>query len=194
MLLIEPSPQGCALAVKKGLSNVVCASIDEDFKSNTLGDSLLLDVIEHIEDDLGFLKLLKGKMKNGSKLIIMVPASMFLWSSSDEYAQHFRRYSLIDLENKLIQAGFNILNSSSFSSFLYFPILFMRILENIGLIRKQTKVSDKERAQVFKKRAAASRFTRFFIGIINKIEIFLVLRGIRIPFGSSIIIAAENQK
>jgi SAM-dependent methyltransferase len=194
MLSIEPSPYACAIAVQSGLKNVICGSIDETLKSNSLGDSLLLDVIEHIEDDLDFLKLLSDKMKNAGRLIIMVPASMVLWRSSDEYLRHFRRYLRKDLENKLIEAGFHILNSSYFFSFAYFPILFIAILEKLGLIKKQTQMPPQESAQLFKKRACGSKFTRFLIGIINKIEIFLVLRGIRIPFGSSIIIMAENQK
>jgi hypothetical protein len=53
----------------------------------------LLDVLEHQEDDHGFLEELSWKMAPGSQLILTVPAQERLWSAWDESLGHFRRYN-----------------------------------------------------------------------------------------------------
>lgn len=53
---------------------------------------LLLDVIEHIEDDRGFLADLTAKLASGTTIIVTVPASMRYWSRWDVDLGHFRRY------------------------------------------------------------------------------------------------------
>jgi hypothetical protein len=52
----------------------------------------LLDVLEHIEDDHGFMAKLAGDMKPGARLVMTVPALQGLWSYWDEALGHFRRY------------------------------------------------------------------------------------------------------
>lgn len=67
-----------------------------------------LDVIEHIDRDLDSLKSMCSHLVPGGKLIITVPAYMFLWSSFDEMNEHKRRYTRPELRAKLEQAGFTI--------------------------------------------------------------------------------------
>ncbi|OGJ56903.1 hypothetical protein A3H22_02815 [Candidatus Peribacteria bacterium RIFCSPLOWO2_12_FULL_55_15] len=54
---------------------------------------LLLDVLEHIEDDVGFLQRIVLSLPPGGCLLITVPAEMALWSKHDQEVGHFRRYS-----------------------------------------------------------------------------------------------------
>lgn len=54
---------------------------------------LLCDVLEHIEDHVGFLQGLVSMMKPGSNLLLTVPADPRLWSPHDEVYGHFRRYT-----------------------------------------------------------------------------------------------------
>jgi hypothetical protein len=53
---------------------------------------LLTDVLEHVQDDTGFLAALVGAMTPGSRLLLTVPADMRLWSPQDTGYGHFRRY------------------------------------------------------------------------------------------------------
>ena len=53
---------------------------------------LLMDVLEHIEDDKKFLADLVAHARPGSHFLITVPAHMALWSQHDETALHVRRY------------------------------------------------------------------------------------------------------
>jgi SAM-dependent methyltransferase len=54
---------------------------------------LLCDVLEHIEDDEGFLRALVSLMKPGAHLLLTVPADPRLWSPHDEVYGHYRRYT-----------------------------------------------------------------------------------------------------
>lgn len=54
---------------------------------------LLCDVLEHIEDDVGFLSSLIAMMRPGASLLLTVPADPRLWSPHDEVYEHFRRYT-----------------------------------------------------------------------------------------------------
>jgi len=90
-----------------------------------------LDVIEHIDEDIESLKAIRYLLKPSGKAIITVPAYMFLWSSFDEMNEHKRRYTLPELRQKLITAGFQIEKISYFNTIL-FPIVYMvRKLNNL---------------------------------------------------------------
>ena len=55
------------------------------------------DVVEHIDDDLGFLESALFHLKPGGSLIINVPALMQIFSGYDKAAGHVRRYAAEDL-------------------------------------------------------------------------------------------------
>ena len=55
---------------------------------------LLMDVLEHIEDDFLFTSSLLAAMKPGAHLILMAPADPNLWGAHDKGFEHFRRYTL----------------------------------------------------------------------------------------------------
>jgi hypothetical protein len=66
------------------------------------------NVLEHIEDDVAALKAIQAKMVPNGRLVLHVPAHPFLFSELDTYAGHFRRYRKFELEQKVMQAGFEI--------------------------------------------------------------------------------------
>ncbi len=53
---------------------------------------LLMDVLEHLEDDRGVLAPLIESMQPGAVMLVTVPADMRLWSAHDEGLLHYRRY------------------------------------------------------------------------------------------------------
>lgn len=65
----------------------------------------LLDVIEHIEDDVEFLSFAKKHCKPGAIVVINVPALMALHSRYDMVAGHKRRYTISDIENLFDDVG-----------------------------------------------------------------------------------------
>ena len=52
-----------------------------------------LDVIEHIDDDVAALRELRRVLRPGGRLLVAVPAFMFLWGKQDEVSHHHRRYT-----------------------------------------------------------------------------------------------------
>lgn len=66
---------------------------------------LLLDVIEHIEDDRAALESAAALLKPGGRMIINVPALPWMWSVHDEVNQHKRRYLAAGLREVIGGAG-----------------------------------------------------------------------------------------
>jgi SAM-dependent methyltransferase len=62
---------------------------------------LLMDVLEHIEDDYGALRSVSDHCRPGGYLFITVPAMEWLWSGHDFYLGHKRRYTVNSLGSLL---------------------------------------------------------------------------------------------
>jgi len=140
VVLVEPGRTGAYNAKKRGLPNVICATINAaKFKERSLSAIGLFDVLEHIEDDISFLKSIHKLMKNNARLYVTVPAYPFLWSAADVLAGHFRRYNLNGIKNVLQLAKFQIEFSSYFFRPLLIPIFFLRVLPyKLGLSKIET--------------------------------------------------------
>src|SRR5204863_3409674 len=52
----------------------------------------LLDVLEHVTDDLGSLQAIHGLLKPGGALLLTVPINPWMWSAHDVAHHHHRRY------------------------------------------------------------------------------------------------------
>ncbi len=59
---------------------------------------LLMDVIEHVEDDFHFLSSVASELREGAHVLVTVPAHPELWSAHDVASQHWRRYTRGRLE------------------------------------------------------------------------------------------------
>jgi Methyltransferase domain len=69
---------------------------------------LLMDVIEHAEDDVGLVRKYVEKVAPGTRFIVTVPAFMWLWSGHDVFLEHFRRYTLAGIERVIRAAGLTV--------------------------------------------------------------------------------------
>jgi ubiquinone/menaquinone biosynthesis C-methylase UbiE len=67
---------------------------------------VMLDVLEHIEDDVQTLNQLSACLKPGGKIVIKVPALEFLYSPLDQVIGHYRRYTKKTLVDTFEQANF----------------------------------------------------------------------------------------
>jgi hypothetical protein len=99
---------------------------------------LLMDVLEHVDDDFGLLKSYVDKVPIGTQFLISVPAFQFLWSGHDDFLEHKRRYQLHQIENVARSAGLTV-KSSSYYFGLVFPIAAItRLLHRLN--RRNTLV------------------------------------------------------
>ena len=80
-----------------------------------------LDVIEHLDDDVAFLRQASACCAPGGRLIVAVPAYQALWSRHDETFQHRRRYSRRQLAKAMTDAGLEI-ERLTFSHVIVFPV------------------------------------------------------------------------
>lgn len=72
---------------------------------------IMINVLEHIEDDKAVLKGMLKALKVEGNLVLYVPAMPFLFSKLDAKYGHFRRYTLSQLRSMLEEAGFSILDA-----------------------------------------------------------------------------------
>jgi SAM-dependent methyltransferase len=75
-----------------------------------------LDVLEHIEDDLGAVQCVLRLLKPGGFFLLSVPALKMLWSQHDVDHHHFRRYRRRPLRKLLVGAGFEVVRLTYMNS------------------------------------------------------------------------------
>jgi len=91
-----------------GFLNDVCQQRREDFLHGSFDAAVLVNVLEHIEDDLETLCLLEGLLGPQGTLLLFVPALPWLYGSLDAEVDHVQRYSRSRLERTVKRAGFDI--------------------------------------------------------------------------------------
>ena len=67
-----------------------------------------LNVVEHVQDDVGALRNVWAVLQNGGRAIVLVPCGPWLYGSLDEVLGHCRRYSPDQLAAVAQQAGFRV--------------------------------------------------------------------------------------
>ena len=94
----------------------------------------LLNVIEHISDDLLAIKNCSFLLKPGAKLIVLAPAYRWLYCNLDKQLGHIRRYTLRSMEKIFLENNFRVyekkyFNFSGIAGWLFFgKILRKKIL------------------------------------------------------------------
>lgn len=103
---------------------------------------LLLDVIEHIENEVNFLNKIcveNQAINSQSMFLITVPAFQSLFCAHDEFLGHYRRYTNDSLKVRLEAAGMEVINAGYFFSSLLLPRGIIKLLESSGLKSKEVK-------------------------------------------------------
>jgi len=122
---IEPDSWAVMKAKQKKIGHIYMGSLPNNMPniSETFDLVTLLDVLEHIDNDMLALKVLKKWLKPNGYMLITVPAYSFLWSSLDEINHHKRRYTRNQLHDCLTQNGYSVEYISYFNTFL-FPLIY----------------------------------------------------------------------
>ena len=90
---------------------------DDDFIPLTGGYNsvVCLNVLEHIDDDVGALERMVSLLEPGGRVVILVPQYSFLMSEMDRLLGHYRRYSHEELGSKLKSVGLDVESISNFN-------------------------------------------------------------------------------
>lgn len=74
----------------------------------TLDGVVMVNVLEHIADDLGALRTAHGLLREGGALAVFVPAVQAIYGNLDARVGHVRRYERAQLERVVREAGYRI--------------------------------------------------------------------------------------
>jgi len=85
---------------------------------------VMLNVLEHIENDGMALVQVHKILKSGGKLVLEVPAGPSLYDVYDKYLLHYRRYSMSGLRKLVCGSGFEVIQQSHFGFFFY-PVFWL---------------------------------------------------------------------
>jgi len=190
-VLFEPAIIGAEFAKKRNIEYIFCAFFDRHIiKKNSIPALGLFDVIEHIENDSGFLSEVYELMAEDGMIFITVPAYNKLWSKSDDRAGHFRRYNLEELKEKLEATGFTINYATYFFSVLLLAVYFFRVIPY-----KINKRNGKKKSEEKTKKQARKTHQNFFLSeLLLKSEFNRIKQNKSLKFGGSVLIVAEKNE
>ena len=140
------------------------------------------DVIEHIKEDEEVLRQTCVALKPEGWMLLTVPQHEWLWSPTDEYALHERRYTAADLHRKIKSAGFRVIRSTSFVTSLLPAMATSRFL--------QRKVSDKQFDSTAE--MALSPWLNAIFSRMLSFELALIKTGLNFPAGGSRLVVARK--
>jgi SAM-dependent methyltransferase len=140
--------------------------------------ALLLDVIEHVDDDVAALGAARRAMADGGWLVVTVPAYRWLWSGHDEALGHRRRYTARGLRVVAERAGFRVQRVSYFNTLLFPAVALVRLWKGL--------VGDRDH-DLRRPSAAANRLLEGLFALERH-----VVPRVALPFGGSLILIARR--
>ena len=118
LTLVEPSPHHADILRQRFTDTskvtILCGTLEEHaahFPETSVDAVVMVNVLEHIEDDKAALLEIHRSLKPGAYLLIMVPALPFLFSKMDARLGHHRRYLCGQLQENLKDTGFKIISA-----------------------------------------------------------------------------------
>lgn len=123
---INYTPEDLASAGESGYEGI---SLVAERPSGRFDRMLMLDVIEHVENDVEFVQsAVDDLLADGAMVLVSVPAYQALFSSHDKSLRHYRRYSPATCRRLLEQAGLLVLNDGG----LFHSLLPVRVVQALG--------------------------------------------------------------
>lgn len=176
---MEPHPDLAAAARRRGL----------DVRHGSLPDHLgvpdhwadvvlLLDVIEHLDDDRAALTAAARALAVDGTLVVTVPAFPWLWSPHDVALGHRRRYRAATLRDVATRAGFRVERITYFNTLL-FPAVVARRLWKRGRHREGHDLDETP---------------AFLNGCLERVFAFErhLVPSLSLPFGTSLLMLARR--
>ena len=178
------------VAQQRGLSVQEGSADDLPFEADSFDIVTLLDVVEHVPNEHGVFSECRRVLKPGGKLIVTVPALMALWSHNDVINAHQRRYTRIELKQKLRAHQFRVLRAT-YNNFFVFPLAAELIL--VRRNRSEPELAsphfDDDAYQV--EMEPAPPLLNGVLGGVGQVEAAL-MRVVSLPIGTSVLCIAEK--
>ncbi|MCR4333509.1 MAG: class I SAM-dependent methyltransferase [Patescibacteria group bacterium] len=139
----------------------------------------LLDVLEHVEDDVAALHKIYKKLVPGGQLVLVVPAHQILYGKRDVAMGHYRRYGKEELFSKISSVGFTIQETRHWNALAFLPYWFAE-----KILHRELVVSYRANKNV---KGAKKSLRRMISWWLASVEHFIDFR-----FGLSLIIIAKK--
>jgi SAM-dependent methyltransferase len=140
---------------------------------------LSLDVIEHLEDDIGMVRSMSSVLQPGGRLILTVPACPWLFGPKDVTVGHLRRYTRNRLRSVLDEAGLRTIKLRHWNAVGLVPtILAVKI-------RGRAVSEDFRYEHSFRARIMHRLLSTWMIQVENRVPL---------PWGLSLFAVAENPR
>lgn len=141
------------------------------------------DVLEHIDEDEQVLRQMHKSLRPGGGIVLTVPQHPSLWSKQDESACHVRRYTAKELREKIIAAGFTPVYETSFVTLLL-PLLCLSRLRKNAFTENSDPLSE----------LRIGKTMNHTLGAIMDIERKIILSGLSLPIGGSLLMVASRSQ
>jgi SAM-dependent methyltransferase len=195
---VDNNPRPLEVARQRGLEAYEGTADELPFESGLFDLVALLDTVEHVPAESRVFEECHRVLRDpvpergepGGRLLVTVPAFMFLWSKNDVINMHQRRYTAPELRARFQQHGFKVLRISYNNSFL-FPMAAALILLRRGRAEPELASPhfDEDAYQV--EMEPAPPLLNAMLTEVGKAEVAL-LRHVNLPVGTSIIAIVEK--
>ncbi|MFQ5415550.1 MAG: class I SAM-dependent methyltransferase [Myxococcota bacterium] len=119
---IDRNQLALAICARNGIDRLVRGDLTTlPFRAGSFDAVLLMDVIEHLDDDAAFLRTASELCAPGGRVVVAVPAYQALWSQHDVTFEHRRRYSAKQLVAVVRQSGLEP-ERLTYTNSLLFPV------------------------------------------------------------------------
>ena len=150
--------------------------------------AVLLNVLEHIDNDTLAVRQLYRILRPGGFAIIEVPAGPELYDIYDEMLMHYRRYKLPGLRRLILDSHFTILRQSHLGFFLYPGFFMVKKLRG----KKHADIPREEIPALVSHNINQTRDNPLFHALMN-LEL-AVGKVIPYPFGIRCLITAQKPR
>lgn len=141
---------------------------------------LLLDVLEHLDDEPGALATARRALAPGGALIVTVPAYAWLWSGHDVALGHRRRYTARRLRRVVAEAGFRVQRVTYFNTLLFPSLALVRLTRRLrGVGGHDLRRPGPRLGPVLERCFALERY---------------LVPHVRLPYGGSLLLVARPRR
>ena len=124
---VDVSTDALAFCRARGLESVKQgAAEDLPYADGSFDLVTGLDVVEHLDSDVAGLKEMHRVLRPNGRILLFVPAFMFLWGVQDDISHHRQRYTLKTLRRSVTEAGFRVERATYANISFFAPILLGR--------------------------------------------------------------------
>src|ERR1044071_3126948 len=117
---VDVSTDALAFCRARGLEHVRHGAAEKlPYEDGSFDLATGLDVVEHLDDDVAGLSEMRRVLRPGGRVLLFVPAFMFLWGVQDDISHHRRRYTRAELTDAIERAGLSV-ERSTYANLTFF--------------------------------------------------------------------------